>query len=587
MIRTSARLVAFACFCVLALGGCNEDGIPPGGDAGSSGRPPYTQPVPPSEGFPEGWTPPATTLPSGVVRTEVGQPGDLEAVCEYNNAWRLNSRHGASVSVVPQRQYITSCHDDAGWHVFVSLPVTDGGSRTQYVYEAVLDESTGGFVVTGRDLHMPQCEDASGLAAAPDCSHLGVLCHRAYGTSDNESVGVDLIRPYVEAGGNDYVLARDNNVNDNTNTEMWLYEYAGADITADPDSYLVHLSVRATETARAAGQYYLQYAEPQGSHGSYAMALRTSVTGDGGGRHVADGFFVIRRGESPTDWQIPADRGFGWACGRGHTDYNHPGYNPVSDQFAVTCRTDIGGGLYFRTDTQPKPSPFHNVGACCWFSVGGGATTFVPHSDGGFLLAMNGHDPDRLAAANAEWENSDFTHPNWDAGDSVHPNDVWAGLAPTSIGLARFDADGVAIGEPDEEGNPRADVMWMVHSDTNYLGHPQVADLGNGRFLLGWSEQYRVGDSEDPKEIFEWRRRASFQSAHAYYVMEIDEDGNRLTEPTRVEGAGWGDFDEWTTLGEGRVAWHYIADPEMTGPEEAPDCGGGSTPSLFVYTSRP
>ncbi len=456
--------------------------------------------------------------------------------------------------------------------MFVSLPVTDGNPRTQYVYEAILDESTGKFSVTGQNLHMAQCEDASGIAAAPDCSHLGVLCHRAYGTSDNEPVDADLIRPYAE-NGPDEPLARDNNVNDLTNTEMWLYEYPNADLTATPDSYLVHLSVRATETARPAGQYYLKYSQEQDS---YAMALRASVTGDGGGRHVADGFFVIRRGASPSDWLMARDRGFAWACGRGHTDYNHPGYNPVSDQFAVTCRTDIGGGLYFRTDTMGKPEAFHNVQACCGHAIGGGSTTFVAHSDGGFLLAMMSHDPERLAAANAVWENDDY----------VHPNDVWGGLAPSSIGLARFDAGGVPVGHIDEEGNPKADVMWMVHSETHYLGHPQIADLGNGRYLLGWSEQYRVGDvGDDIKEIFGKRRRHSFQSAWMYYLMEIDESGNRLTDPLAIEGAGWGDFDEWTTLGDGQVAWSYIADPELIEWEQAPDCGAGSTPSLFFYQS--
>ena len=524
----------------------------------------YEPPREPGEGFgPDAWTPPSTTLPSGVVRTEVGQPGQLEAVCEYNNSWRLHAHHGASISVVPQRQYITSCEDEAGSHVFVALPVWDGEDRTQYVYEAVLDESTGGFVVTGNSVHMPQCQDASGIAAAPDCSFVGVLCHRAYATSDNEPYDADLIRPYVENGGGDEVLARDNEVNDTTNTEMWLYEYRDADLSADADTYLVHLSVRATETARPAGQYYLKYAAEQDS---YAMALRASVTGNGGGRHVADAFLVVRRGDSPESWSIDPSRGYPWACGRGHTDYNHPGYNPISNQFAVTCRTDIDGGLYFRTDTMGKPPAFHNVESCCG-AIGGGATTFAAHPDGGFLLAMMSHDPARLSAANDLWADDDY----------VHPNDVWGALSPTSIGLARFDAAGEPVG----------DTIWVMHSDTHYLGHPQVISLDDDRYLLGWSEQYQVGDvGEDVKEIWGKRRRHSFQSAWAYYVMEIDAQGTPLTAPIHVEGAGWGDYDEWTRLGDGRVAWHYIADPELIAWEEAPPCDSRSTPSLFLYESQ-
>lgn len=564
--RNASTLLMLPCCVVFAA--CSGGGDPKTGDGssgdGSGARPGYQPPRNPGEGFgPDAWTPPTTTLAGGVVRTEVGQPGELETVCEYNNAWRLHSRHGAAVSVVPQRQYITSCEDEDGWHVFVSLPVWDGEERTQYVYESILNESTGEFVVSGNARHLPECQDASGLAAAPDCSFVGVLCHRAYGTSDNEEYDADLIRPYGSTGSRDEVLARDNDVNDKTNTEMWLYEYPGADLSVSPATYLAHLSVRATETARPAGQYYLKYSAEQDS---YAMALRASVTGNGGGRHVADAFLVIRRGNTPADWSIATDRGYPWACGRGHTDYNHPGYNPISNQFAVTCRTDIAGGIYFRTDTMGKPDPFHNVESCCG-AIGGGSTTFAAHADGGFLLAMMGHDPTALAAANATWEGDDY----------VHPNDVWGALAPTSVGLARFDATGAPTGE----------INWIVHSTTHYLGHPQVMSLGNDRYLLGWSEQYRVGDvGDDVKEIWGKRRRHSFQSAWGYYLMEIDAEGNRLTEPTRIEGAGWGDFDEWTRLGEGRVAWHYIADPELIGWEEAPPCDALATPSLFFYESR-
>ena len=79
--------------------------------------------------------------------------------------------------------------------------------------------------------------------------------------------------------------------------------------------------------------------------------------------------------------------------------------------------------------------------------------------------------------------------------------------------------------------------------------------------------------------------RASFQSAWAYYVVEIDGDGQALTQPRHIEGAGWGDLDEWTRFGDGRIGWAYIADPELTAWDDAPSCGGGAEPALFVYES--
>ena len=49
----------------------------------------------------------------------------------------------------------------------------------------------------------------------------------------------------------------------------------------------------------------------------------------------------------------------------------------------------------------------------------------------------------------------------------------------------------------------------------------------------------------------------------AYYLMEIDADGNRLTEPQRMDGTGWGGMDEMVSLGNGKVGWAYIPNPEL------------------------
>lgn len=496
-----------------------------------------------------------TELPEAgqVTRTEVGQPsGDLHTVCEYGNAWRLHGQHGQNVSVVPQRQYVTSCTDAQGSHMFVSVPVDDGQGRTQYVYEAILDDQTGQFTVTGNALHMSECEDASGLAAAADCSQIGILCHRAYGSSASEAPDADLITPYAGTsdGERGWVLRADNQANEDTNTEMWLYEYDGADLSAQPSTFLVHKAVRATNTARPHGQYYLVYSAQQDA---YAMAVRSSMFTDGGDRHVADAFLVIERGGAPTDWAIDGQRGYPWACGRGHTVVNHPGYNPYSDQFAIACRTDIGAGGFFRTASAGDGDPFHTFS----FNgqggnvVGGGPTTFVGLPDGGFLLALIGNP---LEEVNIE---------------------AWTEGPPTRVGLARFDASGAPVG----------DIQWVVASGEYFLGHPQIAQLAEGRYLLGWSEQWRLGDGLEETSMWTIRRRHSFQSAWAYHVVEIDAEGTALTQPRRVEGAGWGDFDEWTDLGQGRIGWSYIADPELTAWDQAPACNQNATPALFVYQS--
>lgn len=492
-------------------------------------------------------------LAGQVVTTELGAlPAGLEATCEYGNAWRLHSQHGQNVSVVPQRRYVAACTDGSGPRIFVSLPVSDGEARSQYVFEARLGDN-GEYVLSGNALHMPNCEDASGIAAAPDCSELGVLCHRAYGSSAASAPDADLITPYVgDAGGErSWPLRSDNGANDDTNTEMWLHEYPGADLAASPSTFLVHRAVRATNTARPQGQYYLV----RSSEGDeYAMALRTSMFTEGGQRHVADAFLVIERGENPADWRIHPSRGYPWACGRGHTYVNHPGYNAYSDQFAIACRTDVGANAYFRTDTAGDGDPFHthSFNGQGGNVIGGGPTTFVGLPDGGFLLALIGNPMEEV---------------------NVH---AWTEGPPTRVGLARFDAAGAMVGE----------VQWVVASSTHFLGHPQIAELEEGRYLLGWSEQWRIGDGLDETSMWTIRRRHSFQSAWAYYVVEIDAEGQALTQPRHIEGAGWGDLDEWKSFGDGRVGWSYIGSPELTAWNAAPSCGRDATQALFVYDGR-
>ncbi len=495
-----------------------------------------------------------TGLPNAgdVARSDVGQPeGALHSVCEYGHAWRLHSQHGQNVSVVPQRQYVTSCIDGAGTHLFVSMPVQGASGRTQYVYEALLDESTGQFART-KTLSMDVCEDASGIAAAPDCSTVGVLCHRAYGSSTTDPPDADLITPYAKGatGERSWVLRGDNTANEDTNTEMWLYEYAGGDLSSAPTRLLVHKAVRATNTARPQGRYDLVYGAAQQR---YAMALRTSMFTDSGNRHTADAFLVIARAATAVEWRILPDRGYPWACGKGHTSLNVPGYNAHTDQFAIACRTDIGAGLFFRTDVGGDPDPFHTVS----FNgqggnvVGGGVTSFVGLPDGGYLLALVGNP------------------------DNEVNTDGWTEGPPTRIGVMRFAASGEPVGS----------IVWLASSTQHFLGHAKIADLGKGRFLLGWSEQWRLGEGLDEEGMWTIRRRHSFQSAWAYYVVEIDETGATLTKARQIDGAGWGDVDRWASLGDGRVGWSYIADPELIAWDKAPSCGQTATPALFLYTS--
>jgi hypothetical protein len=126
---------------------------------------------------------------------------------------------------------------------------------------------------------------------------------------------------------------------------------------------------------------------------------------------------------------------------------------------------------------------------------------------------------------------------------------------PTSIGLAKWDESGVMQGEID----------WVVQEDETYVSYSTLAELEPGRYLLGWGTMFRTDDQDDGGEV-------SMRIPWDYYVMEIDENGEALTEPLLLEGVGWGELDEPVPLGNGRVAWTYIEDPALTGDHEHPSC---------------
>ncbi|MCU0692130.1 MAG: hypothetical protein MUF54_12080, partial [Polyangiaceae bacterium] len=67
-----------------------------------------------------------------------------------------------------------------------------------------------------------------------------------------------------------------------------------------------------------------------------------------------------------------------------------------------------------------------------------------------------------------------------------------------------------------------------------------------------------------------------------YYVVEIDASGRRLSNPVRLNGAGWGEQDQLVPLGQGRVAWAYIGNPVLSSSGVYPSCNAASL-QLSVY----
>jgi hypothetical protein len=124
----------------------------------------------------------------------------------------------------------------------------------------------------------------------------------------------------------------------------------------------------------------------------------------------------------------------------------------------------------------------------------------------------------------------------------------------------------------------QGEIDWVISDPDGYVSYSTLAQLSPDRFLLGWGAMRR--NSEGEGENSEISMRIPWE----FWAVEIDANGEMLTEPFELEGAGWGELDEPVTLGQGRVGWGYIAAPALSSDASHPHCNQDSL-RLSVYTS--
>ena len=475
--------------------------------------------------------------PPGIHSTMTqGLPGGEPTACEWE--WTIRTIHYHPSAIVPRRMYSSACRTSSGTQrMYTSLTV---GENAQHPQE---DPSSGGIVVSDLDaatgtlhavdqMHFPECISMHGIATSEDCTTIGVLCRISSGTQgfDKDVLSTHnaadwMTQPYV---------CGDRGLND----EMWLYEWTDGDIHGTPRKYIVHKAIGSWEY----GNNYLRL----GDNGTtYGIALKTTVGGENGPDtcHEADAFLVMdRKTETMTE------RGWSWACGTGHTTFNRPAYNPATNKYALMCSTDyneaatggIGAYVFRREDGPAQEFHYMNLDG---IKNKGGASALLPTEDGGYIGVLVGTEGQ--------------TVPN---GYPTEP--------PTAIGLARWDESGAMLGP----------IRWVVKDDAGYVSYSTLSSLGSGRFLLGWGVMRRLSEPDGANG------EASMRIPWDYYVMEIDAAGEQLTDPVRLDGAGWGELDEMVPLGPGRVGWAYIAEPALTANAEFPSCNQPSL-QLSVYVS--
>jgi len=433
--------------------------------------------------------------------------------------------------------YFAACDTDTDTpKMLTSLTVGENAAHPEE------DPSSGGIIVSVLDpdtlametidkRHFPECISMHGIAASSDCSTIAALCRIPSGTQGFDK---DVLATHPDADWmtQPYVCG-DRGMND----EMWLYEWTGGDIQSEPTKYIVHKAIGSWEY----GNNYLRLAEDDNTYG---IALKTTVGGADGPDtcHEADAFLVMDRGDDTM-----TTRGWSWACGTGHTTFNRVAYNPATGKYALMCSTDyneaqtggLGAYVFRMEDGDAQEFHYMNVDG---IKNKGGASAILPTSDGGYLGVLVGVDGEVTPE-----------------GYPVEP--------PTSIGLAKWDESGVMQGEID----------WVVQDSEAYVSYSTLAELEPGRFLLGWGTMFKLDDQDDGGEV-------SMRIPWDYYVMEIDESGEVLTEPLLLEGVGWGELDEPVSLGNGRVAWTYIENPALTGDYQHPGCNQPEV-QMTVYSA--
>ena len=397
---------------------------------------------------------------------------------------------------------------------------------------SVFNPETGALEVESTH-HFPECRSMHGVATAGDCSTVAVLC-RIENTAQGYDHDAVADHPSSDWLTNENVCGNTDKMNDH----MWLYEWPDGDLDQPPTKVIVHKSIGSWEY----GQNYLRYGE---NDGTYGVALKTTV-GSTDDCHEADSYMVLDR----SDYSL-TNRGWDWACATGHTTHNRPAYDPETQKYAMLCSTDWSDAgdpdkvaISFRMEDEGNDTEIHYASRYNGLWLKGGAGPLIPRAGGGFLGII--------------------------VGEPAPVTGGYDDTIPTELGLVRFDA----------AGGQEGDVTWVAQHDDSYYSWPQLASLGDGRYLLAWGAGLRVSDALSGAE-----RNISLRIPWTYWMMEIDEQGNALTDPVEVPDAGWGEVNEMVPLGPGRVAWSYAPDAALD-PETGavPPCNQ-DTLVHYVYTS--
>ena len=518
------------------------------------------------------------------------------------------------------RTYFDSCATDTDQpRMFVSMTLEDTRATAHpdiptigSVFEVSYDPATKTMRRTGNEAIMDICHESHGISVSADCSRIAVLCNTDFEapTSESEYVTKDLVEEYpysrIDQPNNQSQVDNNSNIDPSNrqnaykyNGEVWLLEWDGVSLSSEPDRYVIHKAVGGQQLAATT----LAYSEAQDVYGA---AFTTNSFDNGGGRHKSGALMIVDR----DGWRLNPDdpnnsnreRGWTWGCGGGHVLHMRVFHNPFTGHFGTLCTTD--GAKYWQAQNKGAIAVKMETSSTIFegyenFIVAsnngavtnGGGHKVIPIEDDRSIVALVGTDlipegdPDYAAFIKVEedlaiergrpergveacdwaWGEpceriymEEWYYNNGRRNYPAFRGGFWGGDYTahelTKIGIQHIGANG-----RNEIDGLVQRVKWIVEDDDCMLGAPQLTDLENGRFLLGWAKFQCMSDGTSLK------RFSGKHTLHpkAYYLMEIDAEGNRLTEPVEMVESGWGSMDEMVYLGDGRAAWAYIPNPTL------------------------
>ncbi len=442
---------------------------------------------------------------------------------------------------IPRGMYVTSCSPEPGGALrsFLSYSVESGSSEDPPETDPLIQRTwwQGGLAEVSVDgdgtatpvatWDMPECLQMRGIVAAPDCSFVGAFCVRFQGTSTSEPFTRDLV---AESDNPDAFF---NPSNGGTHPdELWLYEWANADLDTEPKKFVVH-------KAATSSWHYMDYKLTLIDDNTYA-----GLTKSYSGGHEGSSLLVVdRQSESFS----PRTDSWGGCVGPfGHPLWGYLAYNPTTDALAAHC-----GGDWDNGDGGDPATPYRGA----WIEGEGSEVLYrtvhvpwmmgapggiVPLEDGGYMLAFSTVRDDESTAeifANVDWT-------------------VWDGELGSQVrtvaALMRIDGAGNVVWGPQYQSYAEEGDVYG-----GFLGHTRLSDLGNGRYLFG----YGRAKKENPEDPAGREAIGSYNHPFEYVLVEVNGDGEKVSEELVGTDFGWGTLDETETLAPGRVAWPFIPDP--------------------------